>query len=402
MGELCPVMTSYSGLSCLGALSRSFLLGPYVGQNRTTTVQVNRITKIAYVVFLLIMLAGSCIASPRVEDTEKGSAVYFKSRFCQPISESELRRRMGGSFDRSHMSHSDDSMKRSASDIEGSDFEEDEDEDSEFFDTVDDEVSESDIIDYSEGDAHPHPAGDSTTHTPIYNFMRKKRDIADDLDDNTLQQLLLNKDKRGGDVDLHLQLLLSGKNKKARKQLKKKIRAKVRKNLFKKPPPWECKMKPDWQRMKTGFFPTYVQTGRCQTSKCFYRLYDCIPKKYAIKLLKRDPDQCNPIPTIGLNATYEERWFFVRHYVTLASVMGSDKNARKGDIEQWGPVYGSIDVLCLSAFVCLDKYPTCYGDFTGPQNNCSEVRWLETLRYDIIWYCTRSRYRLAFGLFYCG
>ncbi|KAK6188904.1 hypothetical protein SNE40_004984 [Patella caerulea] len=333
MGELCSVMTRSSGLTCFGALSRSFLPGPYVGRHKTSTVQVNNITRITYVVFLLIMLAGSCIASPRIEPTEEGSAVYFKSRFCQPLSESELKRRMGASFDRSRMSPNEDANnKRSASDSDTEEFGDEGEEDgevSEYFDTEDQEVGEGDIIDYSEGDGHPHPADPTTTHTPIYNFMRKKREIKDD--DNTLQ-LLLNKDKKADDEgDLHLQLLLSGKNKKARRQLKKKLRAKARKNnLFKKPPPWECKMDSKWQRMKVGFFPTYVQTGRCLTNKCFYRLYDCIPKKYAIKLLKRDPDQCNPLPTIGLNATYEERWFFVRHYVTVGCDCSKKQRRRKG------------------------------------------------------------------------
>ncbi|CAG5131092.1 unnamed protein product [Candidula unifasciata] len=114
---------------------------------------------------------------------------------------------------------------------------------------------------------------------------------------------------------IQLQLFLSGKDKKQRKKLKQKLRQSPV-NLS-KPPPWECKFSQRQRQMNKGVFPQFVLEGRCETDKCFYRLYNCAPIKYTLKLLQRDPNKCNPLPSATNITIYEERWQLVQKYVTV-------------------------------------------------------------------------------------
>ena len=81
--------------------------------------------------------------------------------------------------------------------------------------------------------------------------------------------------------------------------------------------PWKCDMETKWIRMDDGVFPPYLQTGTCTTKTCMYGFFECTPKKYVIKVLKRDTSRCNPIPLINRNTTYEEVWTFTRYHVTV-------------------------------------------------------------------------------------
>ncbi|CAH1772291.1 unnamed protein product [Owenia fusiformis] len=82
--------------------------------------------------------------------------------------------------------------------------------------------------------------------------------------------------------------------------------------------PWQCKMKTEWVKMKKGVFPPYIQTGRCLSTECMGGvMYECVPKKYVIKILKRDPNSCNPLPNLNSSTTYEESWKISRHDVTV-------------------------------------------------------------------------------------
>lgn len=180
------------------------------------------------------------------------------------------------------------------------------------------------------------------THSDPYTFMRRRRrrshgnagtrsqatddDMKDRGRDADSGDSVNNKEDDNnddGDIDakdtkatnsIQLQLFLSGKDKKQRKKLKQKLRQSPV-NLS-KPPPWECKFTQRQRKMNKGVFPEWVLEGRCVTDKCFYRLYNCLPIKYTLKLLQRDPTKCNPLPSITNITIYEERWQLVHKYVT--------------------------------------------------------------------------------------
>lgn len=83
---------------------------------------------------------------------------------------------------------------------------------------------------------------------------------------------------------------------------------------------WLCQLETEWKRMEEDVFPPLVETGRCAQSTCMMGLYTCIPRQYAVKVLKRVPDQCNPLPRSAghPNGTvFEEVWAFSEYHVTV-------------------------------------------------------------------------------------
>ncbi|KAK2179649.1 hypothetical protein NP493_478g02020 [Ridgeia piscesae] len=83
------------------------------------------------------------------------------------------------------------------------------------------------------------------------------------------------------------------------------------------PMPWSCQMETVWRKMPPGIFPPYVQTGRCVQRSCMFGACECVPKKYVMKILKRVPDVCNPIPGVGDRTRYEDAWAVSRIKVTV-------------------------------------------------------------------------------------
>jgi len=71
---------------------------------------------------------------------------------------------------------------------------------------------------------------------------------------------------------------------------------------------WQCQMETVWKQMPEGTFPPRVQMGRCTQSKCMLGMYECVAKKYAMKILRRVDTHCNPVPLVSGTSTYEEAW----------------------------------------------------------------------------------------------
>ena len=333
-----------------------------------------QVPRILLTLCLLTMLTSRCLASPWIE--ESANSVKLRAQFCQPVPEEHLRSMLGSAYDPGRMSSTDPGTvgKRGGelgldSSMEEAPFDtyymEDDpgaggyvDED--FVDIVTDEGEEEgwfrreveeeeeeegglevekDIAEEGSfyrkknvgrsgsGSGSPlsdRPGSRSRDRRPdpdrLHLYMRRRRRAASrregDRSSFTADSDSSSIDKKSRDSLLPLRLLLSGRNRKLRRKLKKAFRKKAKK-LGKKPPPWTCNMTKAWVKLKEGYFPRYLLEGRCMTDKCFYRLYDCVPQKYRVKVLKRDPDYCNPLPTMGANSTYEQKWSVVRYYVTV-------------------------------------------------------------------------------------
>lgn len=80
---------------------------------------------------------------------------------------------------------------------------------------------------------------------------------------------------------------------------------------------WHCHMSKYWKRMPPGLFPPYVQTARCRQHTCMMGMFECRPRRYRIKLLRRNDGVCNPLPTIAAQTDYEETWTFVEFKVVV-------------------------------------------------------------------------------------
>jgi len=79
----------------------------------------------------------------------------------------------------------------------------------------------------------------------------------------------------------------------------------------------QCHLERFWKRMSRGVFPPYVETGRCAQTTCMFGLYECTRRRYALKILRRVPRRCNPLPSISANTTYEQAWRFAEYHVTV-------------------------------------------------------------------------------------
>ncbi|CAL1531837.1 unnamed protein product [Lymnaea stagnalis] len=114
-------------------------------------------------------------------------------------------------------------------------------------------------------------------------------------------------DKKSAGVNrLMRKLFENGDDKDMKRKLKNKYRVKTKNT--EKPVPWECKMRGDIWDMEENIYPRSLQTGRCLTTKCFYKLYNCEPIYYSVSVLKLNPIHCNPLPIIGNQTIFEERW----------------------------------------------------------------------------------------------
>ena len=298
--------------------------------------QVKDLRRLFIALFYIMILTGNTFAFSKPVDKpqslviEKGSKITVRTSGCRSLSMEELRSRMGGAFDSATMAYDDESIKRSESQafINGNN------------DDVDDFFDDEDEIDDIEDISEPNIKGkfidESTFSVQNRKYMRRKRDAVLTTDDY-LDHVENTNDISGNTNFLYQNLAYS--------TIAKRKSRKKRSSNKKFHPAWECKKKKVWLKMKPGYFPSRILDGKCKTDTCFFGIYNCNPVKYAIKVLKRDPDDaCKPVPLIGRNTTYEESWVFKRIHVTVACECGQSWKAKKrkrtkekrlGDMTEW-------------------------------------------------------------------
>jgi len=102
----------------------------------------------------------------------------------------------------------------------------------------------------------------------------------------------------------------------ARRRLRR-LRRRLRRQPTSGPAAHQCHLERFWKRMRRGVFPPYVETGRCTQTTCMFGLYECTRRRYALKILRRVPRRCNPLPSVSANTTYEHVWRFAEYHVTV-------------------------------------------------------------------------------------
>ena len=302
--------------------------------------QVRDLRRLFLTLFYILLLTGNTFAvafpskpmeKPESIVIEHGSKITVQTSGCRSLSMEQLRERMGGAFDSATMAYDEESIKRSESlqellDRNNGDLD----------DYVDDEDEIDDIEDIMDT-SHSVRKTDSTFSVQNRKYMRRKRDATLTSDGHYDVDNVENSNELHDSNFLYQNLAYSTINK--RKSRKKR----GANNKFH--PAWECKKKKVWLKMKDGYFPSRILDGKCKTDTCFFGIYNCNPVKYAIKVLKRDPDDaCKPVPLIGQNTTYEESWVFKRIHVTVACECGQSWKAKKrkrtkekrtGDMGEW-------------------------------------------------------------------
>ncbi|XP_060077869.1 uncharacterized protein LOC132557382 [Ylistrum balloti] len=294
--------------------------------------QAKRTSEFLFLVLCIVMLTSPALAYPRKRPppTKLNNITEISVPRCRQVDPEHLRYRMGKHYDDSMMAMDEEDVKRSTlreRSIEDDDDYENDDEDDEFSDTVDDFDSNIDSISNTMlSDDGYRNSQDRTVRTQdsayldSRKFMRRKKRQAiveddeeeDDFDDDvTFYQRLM-------------QLNVRHKRAGARNGRRRKQKLKRKEHLS-----WKCKMKKKWNKTKPGYFPKYYNSVECLTKLCYYKLNECVEQGYTINLFKMDPNRCNPVPTVGLNTTYEEVWVFEKLHVNVWCECGNPKNKRK-------------------------------------------------------------------------
>ncbi|CAK9293828.1 unnamed protein product [Gordionus sp. m RMFG-2023] len=92
--------------------------------------------------------------------------------------------------------------------------------------------------------------------------------------------------------------------------------------------PWECKSKVIWKDLGPDYFPRYLRTIECTSKKCFYSFYNCVPKAFTVKILKRDRKELAGFSCIDL--TQDESHYEVQYKLTIEDEV-VDYNTFLGD-----------------------------------------------------------------------
>ncbi|PVD23042.1 hypothetical protein C0Q70_16304 [Pomacea canaliculata] len=273
------------------------------------------------------MVGGRCLASSWIE--ENGDSVNLRAQFCKPVSEDHLRSMLGEAFDPSRMLTEDmAAAKRTDPSRLGHLTDDVEDRSAvEPYYQEDDPNSERDldeIVDIDAGwqedikdevvDIEEDEEKDLRSEASLF---KKEHDIESALADSTdVDRLKLNKQAEATAGQLS-SLLSYMKRQRRASSGDEQVPPEATDDILGK-----CTFEEKWLRLREGYFPTLLQEGKCTTDKCFYKLYDCSPQMYSVKILKRDPDYCNPLPSISLNTTYEQKWNIVRYFVTVGCTCG--------------------------------------------------------------------------------
>ncbi|XP_052850919.1 protein trunk [Drosophila gunungcola] len=56
--------------------------------------------------------------------------------------------------------------------------------------------------------------------------------------------------------------------------------------------PWECSSKINWIDLGLNYFPRYIRSIECIARKCWYDHFNCKPKSFTIKVLRRKTGSC--------------------------------------------------------------------------------------------------------------
>ncbi|XP_033738991.1 uncharacterized protein LOC117326374 isoform X2 [Pecten maximus] len=293
-----------------------------------------RSSEFLFLVLCFVMLTSPALAYPRKRPppTKLSNITEITVPRCSPVDPEHLRYRMGKLYDESRMAMDEEDVKRSTlreRSIEDDDDFENDDDDDEFGNTVDDFDLDIDSISNSMSDGSYRNSQDTTVRTQdsayldSMKFMRRRKRRAiieeeeedeDDFDEDvTFYQRLM---------QLNVRHKRAGSRRGRRRKLKQKLKRKEHLS-------WKCKMKKKWNKTKPGYFPKYYNSVECVTKLCYYKLNECVEQGYTINLFKMDPNRCNPVPTVGLNTTYEEVWVFEKLHVNVWCECGNPKNKQK-------------------------------------------------------------------------
>ncbi|CAH0559248.1 unnamed protein product [Brassicogethes aeneus] len=77
---------------------------------------------------------------------------------------------------------------------------------------------------------------------------------------------------------------------------------------------WHCKSTLVWTDLGPDYFPRYLRSVNCLSEHCWFKIYKCKPRSFAVKILRRKRNKCVPlkpgtkIGSEGLPMELKELW----------------------------------------------------------------------------------------------
>lgn len=84
--------------------------------------------------------------------------------------------------------------------------------------------------------------------------------------------------------------------------------------------PWRCEQRVKWMNLGTDYYPSHLKTVECTKPKCYYGNFDCKPKSFAVRLLKRRRGVCEDASIFeqyGFTGAYVEVWEWIDYPVNF-------------------------------------------------------------------------------------
>ncbi|KAH3817383.1 hypothetical protein DPMN_118917 [Dreissena polymorpha] len=86
--------------------------------------------------------------------------------------------------------------------------------------------------------------------------------------------------------------------------------------------PWSCGCSNYWRDLGEGFFPRFIRDGECRRHKCWYGHFECIPKRYAVSVLRYITEQELEIGDFG-SQPFGQNYVFTAINVTVSCSCGN-------------------------------------------------------------------------------
>lgn len=88
--------------------------------------------------------------------------------------------------------------------------------------------------------------------------------------------------------------------------------------------PWQCEQKITWIHLGLDYYPSHLKTVKCTESKCFYKMHDCMPRHFAVRILQRRRGACadtSNLKVYGFSGSkFAELWEWVEVAINFCCV----------------------------------------------------------------------------------
>lgn len=93
--------------------------------------------------------------------------------------------------------------------------------------------------------------------------------------------------------------------------------------------PWRCEKKVTWVNLGPDYHPPHLRTIECTKPKCYYGMFDCKPRHFAVRILQRRRGACADAASLkayGFTGQSAEVWEWVEISVNFCCDCVAPKN----------------------------------------------------------------------------